>query len=124
MKTWMHNSKGMIGFCCPVETQKGSDSKFRWTKAYPYRNDGQASPIEQGIQRQREILQPPTQKYFEQICANEIPSMEFLGVDGIGLGRRGGLLMIRCSSSQKTHASVILSDVITPQPDKGVRQGF
>lgn len=27
------------------------------------------------------------QKYFEQICANEILSMEFLGVGGIGLGR-------------------------------------
>lgn len=26
-------------------------------------------------------------KYFEQICANVILSMEFLGVGGIGLGR-------------------------------------
>lgn len=42
----------------------------------------------------------------------------------MGLGRPRGLLMISCSSLPKTHASGILSDIVIPQPDKGLHQSF
>lgn len=37
MKIGMHKSKTIIEFCCSVETQKGTDSKFGWTNACLYR---------------------------------------------------------------------------------------
>lgn len=36
METWVHKKKGMLGFCCSVEIQKGANSKFGWTKTCLY----------------------------------------------------------------------------------------